>query len=120
VFRVVLAGPKRGQKIKNDPSPLLRDQEDCAWARDAGGRAQGDGALGGALCAAAGENGDESFAVAGERAALTAVLRFGAGPMLGYTSRPVGGRGPLLCGMGHMLCVRRDCVAERSDATWRL
>jgi hypothetical protein len=72
------------------------------------------------LCAAAGEKGNESFAVAGESGALTAVLRVGAGPLLGYTSRPVGGREPLLCSVGQMRCVRRDCLTELTDATWQL
>jgi hypothetical protein len=62
----------------------------------------------------------KSIAVAGESVAPTAVLRFGAGPMLGYTSRPVEGRKPLLCGVEQMRCVRRDCVSERSQATRRL
>ena len=68
---------------------------------------------------AAGENGAYSFAVVGESVALTAVLRVGAGPMLGYTPRPVGGREPLLYGVGQMLCLRRDCVTELGDATRR-
>jgi hypothetical protein len=62
----------------------------------------------------------KSFAVPGESVALTAVLRFGARPMLRYTSRPVEGREPLLCGVEQMRCVRRDCGSERNEATGRL
>jgi hypothetical protein len=40
--------------------------------------------------------------------------------MLRYTSRPVEGREPLLCGVEQMRCVRRDCVSERNEATGRL
>jgi len=113
-------GQERRQENKKSPFARLRDPDDGSLAQDAGAWAQVGGASGDALCAAAGEKGDKRFAVAGERGALTCVLRFGAGPMLGYTSRPVGGREPLLYVAAEMRCARRDCATELGDATWRL
>jgi len=105
VFRVVLAGGSAGKK-QQKPFPRLRVPAGGALAQDAGGWAQ----VGGALCAAEGEKGDERFAVAGESGALASVLRFGAGPMLGYTSRPVGGRERFCSVWREMRCVRaRRC-----------
>jgi hypothetical protein len=58
--------------------PPLRDQDDGEGADEMREAARGAVA--------------ESFAAAGENRAMPSVLRFGAGRVLGYTSRPVGGR----------------------------